>query len=154
MKQGLFKRLEAVERRVVYIRPVEDLSTMESARIVAFTMAEGAEAGPGTEAFELARKIASALAKYAPAKQEPGAMIMTETDTTTDPALPPHPYIYIEAGARARSGHRFWLGMSGAEVLKVFGGPDARRLARDWVGSKFNASPYQEIDNPIEEDAA
>ena len=67
----------------------------------------------------------------------------------TDPPLPKHAYIYIEAGARMRSGHRAWLVMAGNEVQRQFGGPDARQLAHDWVVERFGARPYEEVENPL-----
>ena len=64
----------------------------------------------------------------------------------TEPPLPKHAYIRIEEGERERSGERAWLAMKGREILNTFHGTHARQKARDWVGTKFNASPAQEIE--------
>ncbi len=68
-----------------------------------------------------------------------------------EPSLPKHAYVYIEEGARERSGTRAWLAMEGRDVLNTFHGADARQKARDWVGTKFGASPAEEIEVPLSE---
>ena len=89
----------------------------------------------------------------------PGAL---QVDGSSPPALaappaelPPHAYIFIEEGERERSGERAWLAMEGrGKILRTFHGADARRLARDWIGTKFGASPAGEIEVPLFEGEA
>ena len=69
----------------------------------------------------------------------------------TEPLLPAHASIFIEEGERERSGTRAWLAMEGRDVLNTFHGVDARQKARDWVGTKFGASPAEEIEVPLSE---
>ena len=67
--------------------------------------------------------------------------------------LPKHAYIYLEQGARERSGTRAWLAMeSRGQILRTFHGVDARQKARDWVGLKFRARPAEEIEVPLPEE--
>ena len=70
----------------------------------------------------------------------------------TDPPLPKHPYLYLEEGSRERSGTRCWLVMVERDIQKVFHGPDARQQARDWMASKFNARPTEEIEIPLDDE--
>ena len=71
----------------------------------------------------------------------------------TEPSLPKHAYVYIEEGERERSGERAWLAMEGrGKILNTFHGADARQKARDWIGTKFGASPAEEIEIPLSED--
>ena len=62
------------------------------------------------------------------------------------PPLPKHAYIFIEEGECERSGERAWLAMAGRQVQRTFHGPEARRLARDWVAAKFGTLPYDEVE--------
>ncbi len=69
-----------------------------------------------------------------------------------EPPLPAHASIFIEEGERERSGTRAWLAMANrGEILRTFHGADARQLARDWIGTKFGASPAEEIEIPLPE---
>ena len=47
------------------------------------------------------------------------------------------------------SGTRAWLAREGTVTLREFHGPDARRLARDWIGTKFGVSPAAEVEVPL-----
>ena len=71
----------------------------------------------------------------------------------TEPSLPKHAYVYIEEGERERSGERAWLVMEGrGKILNTFHGADAWQKARNWIGTKFGASPAEEIEIPLSED--
>ena len=119
---------------------------------------------------ETARVIGFAIARGEVAKRELDDLDAPEPDPVpqrvpepepepeppaepTEPALPKHAYIYIEEGERERSGSRAWLAMEGrGQILRTFHGPDARALARHWIGTKYAASPAEEFEVPLEEE--
>ena len=125
-------------------------SSMELARRTAYLLAAGDAANQELAALDVPRIDA-----------EPQLVPEPEPETVTngpeprvvptEPPLPAHAYIFIEEGARERSGTRAWLAMEGRDVLNTFHGADARQKARDWVGTKFGASPAEEIEVPLSE---
>lgn len=126
-------------------------SSMELARRTAFMLRAGDDAQR-----ELAALDAPGIDTNLQLIPEPEPETATEAPEPptepTEPPLPAHAFIYIEEGARERSGERAWLAMEGqGQILNTFHGADARQKARDWIGTKFGASPAEEIEIPLPE---
>lgn len=122
-------------------------STMEVGRRIAFVLAGGLEAKRELDGMD-AHGI-DTEPEMTP-EPEPEPEPPSAPPEPTEPPLPAHAYIFIEEGARERSGTRAWLAMeSQGKILNTFHGPAARQLARDWVGTKFGASPAEEIEIPL-----
>ncbi len=118
---------------------------MELARRTAFMLRAGDDAQR-----ELAALDAPGIDTDLQLIPEPEPETATEAPEPTEPPLPAHAFIYIEEGARERSGERAWLAMEGqGQILNTFHGADARLKARDWIGTKFGASPAEEIEIPL-----
>ena len=133
------------------LTPTEDLTATEAARHILFALRIAEE-----EAGKTGQHASSCpLMPEAPAPVSSSIDTeASEADESSAPApmappaeLPAHSYIFIEQGERERSGERAWLAMEGrGKILRTFHGADARRLARDWIGTKFGASPAGEIE--------
>ncbi len=127
-------------------------SRMELARSVAFVLAQGDDAKRKLAEMD-APEIATepVLAPKPVPEPEPVTEAPEPSGPPPDPPLPAHAYIFLEEGERERSGERAWLAMEGRQVLNTFHGADARQKARDWIGTKFGASPAKEVEIPLPE---
>ncbi len=130
------------------------MSNLEQAMVISFALRKGDEAKK--ELDEMDGSLTDA--EYEPIPEpEPELELETVTEAPEPPAEPPEPplpkhaFIFIEQGERERSGERAWLAMEDRDVLNTFHGADARQKARDWVGTKFGASPAEEIEVPLSE---
>ncbi len=125
-------------------------SSMELARRTAFMLRAGDDAQRELAALNTPK--IDTESQLVPLPEPETATEAPEPPTgPTKPPLPAHAFIYIEEGERERSGERAWLAMEDRDVLNTFHGVDARQKARDWVGTKFGASPAEEIEVPLSE---
>ncbi len=131
----------------------ELMSTLDIAKTIGMALSRGDEAKRELEEMDSPRTGTKPQRTPVPVSEpEPVPEPEPPVEPPAEPLLPKHPYIYIEEGERERSGERAWLAMEGrGQILRTFHGVDARQLARDWIGTKFGASPAKEVEIPLPE---